>query len=363
MAPFGKHPRTIVHDGQPFNAEPPLGLLRRSFITPGEVFFSRNHGSVPEVDPDGYRLAVGGLVERPLSLSMEDLCGGFPKSEVVAVVECAGNRREGMMEVAPIPGETPWGAGAVGNARWAGVPLREVLALAGVGDGARHAAFVGLDEVEGEDGSFPYGGSVPLEKALGPEVLLAYEMNGELLPREHGFPLRVMAPGYYGARSVKWLSGIELRETPSENHFQASEYKLFPPNATEETADLSEGLMLGEMQVNAAVCEPGEDEESSAGPVSVRGYALAGGGRRVERVDVSQDGGETWTQADLGEGAEEPWAWTFWEATIDLGPGEHRVVVRAVDSSAATQPKAAAEVWNFKGYANNSWHGVRVVVR
>ena len=362
MTRFGKHKSTIVHNRRPFNAEPPLERLRRSFLTPRKLFFSRSHGSIPEIDSEGYRLAVGGLVDRPLSLSMEELLG-LPKAEVTAVMECAGNRRDGLAEVAPIPGETPWGAGAVGNARWAGVPLREVLLAAGIGDGARHAAFSGLDEVEGKNGSFNYGGSVPLSKALGPEVLLAYEMNGEPLPREHGSPLRVVAPGYYGARSVKWLSRVELRETPSDNHFQTDEYKLFPPNATEETADLSEGLMLGEMQLNAAICEPAEGEALAAGPLVVRGYALAGGGRRVERVDVSADAGKTWVQAELGEGADEPWAWTFWEAALDLSPGERRVVARAVDSSAATQPKAAEEVWNFKGYANNSWHGVRVAAR
>lgn len=362
MMSLAKHPTTIVHDGQPYNAETQLEKLWQHFVTPREFFFSRNHGSIPEVDQEGYRLAIGGLVDRPFSLSMEEL-RGLPKWEVTAVPQCAGNRRDGLMEVAPIPEETPWGSGAIGNARWAGVPLREVLLAAGIGAGARHAAFSGLDEVEGEDGSFNYGGSVPLEKALGPEVLLAYEMNGEPLPREHGFPLRVVAPGHYGARSVKWLSGVELRETLSDNHFQTHEYKLFPPNATEETADLSEGLMLGEMQVNAVICEPRDGEALDAGPVGVRGYAVAGGGRRVERVDVSPDAGRTWVQAKLGEGADEPWAWTFWEATLDLRAGEHRVVARAVDSSTATQPATAGEVWNFKGYANNSWHGVRVVAR
>ncbi len=293
---------------------------------------------------------------------MDDL-RGFGRKKVVAVLECAGNRRDGLMEVAPIPGETPWGAGAVGNARWAGVPLREVLLEAGVGEGARHAAFSGLDEVEGEDGTFNYGGSIPLQKALSPEVLLAYEMNGEPLPPEHGFPLRVVAPGYIGARSAKWLSRVELQGGPSDNHFQAHEYKLFPPNATEETADYSEGLMLGELQTNAVICEPEQNRALESGPVQVRGYAVSGGGRSVERVDVSRDGGLTWLQADLREGAGDPWAWTLWEATLELGPGEHRVVARALDSSAATQPATAEEVWNFKGYANNSWHGIRVVAR
>ncbi|MDQ4128699.1 MAG: molybdopterin-dependent oxidoreductase, partial [Actinomycetota bacterium] len=178
-----------------------------------------------------------------------------------------------------------------------------------------------------------------------------------------GFPLRVVAPGYIGARSVKWLSGITLRDAPSDNHYQAREYKLFPPSATEETADSSEGMMLGELQVNAAICEPEDGARLAAGPVSVRGYAIAGGGRRAGRVDVSTDDASTWSQADLREGVEDPWVWTLWEANLELGPGEHRIVARALDSSAATQPATAAEVWNFKGYANNSWHGVRVTVR
>jgi sulfite oxidase len=293
---------------------------------------------------------------------MEDLYG-LPRVEVVAVLQCAGNRRDGLIEVAPIPGETPWGAGAIGNANWAGVPLREVLSKAGIGEEASHAAFVGLDEVEGEDGSVNYGSSIPLQKALSPEVILAYEMNGEPLPREHGFPLRVVAPGFIGARSVKWLSGVTLRDAPSDNPYQAREYRLFPPGVTAETVDYSEGLMLGELQVDAAICEPEEGEVLNAGTVDVRGYAVAGGGRSVERVDISSDGGSTWVQASLSEGADEPWAWSLWEANLELGPGEHRIVARALDSSAGTQPATAEEVWNFKGYANNSWHGVRVNVR
>ena len=360
MKHFDKHPAMIVHDSRPFNAETPLA--RQSFLTPGELFFSRNHGPIPAVDPEGYRLVVGGLVDRPLELSMGDLYG-FPKVEVVAALQCAGNRRDGLMRVAPILGETPWGAGATGNASWAGVPLREVLSQAGIGEGASHAAFVGLDEVGGEGGGFNYGGSIPLEKALSPEVMLAYEMDGEPLRAEHGSPLRVVVPGFIGARSVKWLSSVTLQDAPSDNPYQAREYKLFPPGVTAETVDHSEGLMLGDLQVDAAICEPEEGEALDAGPIGVRGYAVAGGGRSVERVDVSSDGGRTWVQAALSEGADEPWAWSLWEANLELGPGEHRISARALDSSAGTQPATAEEVWNFKGYANNSWHGVRVSVR
>jgi Oxidoreductase molybdopterin binding domain len=159
-------------------------------------------------------------------------------------VQCAGNRRQGLMEAYPIPGEMPWGAGAIGNARWTGVPLREVLLAAGVEEGARHVAFAGLDEIE-EGWSPNYGSSIPVEKGMGPEVLLAYEMNDEPLRPEHGFPLRAVVPGYIGARSVKWLSGIALQDAPSDNYFQAQQYKLFPPYVTGEPDDPSEGVRAG----------------------------------------------------------------------------------------------------------------------
>ena len=359
MSTFDKHPSTIVHGEDPFNAEPELGRLGRSFLTPGDLFYARNHAPVPEVDPERYRLVVSGLVGEPLELSLDEV-RGFAKSEVTAVLQCAGNRRNELIEVAPMPGETPWRSGAIGNARWGGAPLREVLLAAGIEDEARHAAFVGLDEVEGEDGDFNYGGSIPIEKALSPEVLLAYEMNGEPLAPGHGSPLRLVVPGYIGARSVKWLSRVDLQRTPSDNHYQANEYRLLPPGA--ETDDVSGGFTLGETPVNAVICAPEDGGSLPAGPVTVRGYAVAGGGRSVEWVDVSVNGGKSWVRADLVEGGGEPWAWSLWEANLNLAQGKHDIVVRAFDSSAGTQPATAAELWNPGGYANNSWHRVEVNV-
>ena len=357
MSPLDKHPDMVLHEEEPLNAEPPLGLLRSSFLTSEDLFYARNHAPVPEVDAGRYRLVVSGMVDESLELSLDEV-RGFPKSEVTAVLQCAGNRRNELMEVAPMTGETPWRAGAIGNARWGGTPLREVLLAAGVGDEARHAAFVGLDEVEGEGGGFNYGGSIPIQKALSPEVLLAYEMNGEPLSPGHGSPLRVVVPGYIGARSVKWVSRIELRRTPSENYYQANEYRLRPSVAGKDGLS---GFALGETPVNAVICEP-ENGATLAGPVEVRGYATAGGGRRIERVEVSADGGKSWVQADLSDGRDEPWAWSLWEAGLDLGRGKHELVVRAFDSSAGTQPAEAAELWNPGGYVNNSRHRVEVSV-
>lgn len=362
LQPPDKHPKIIVQDQQPFNAESPLEPLRRSFVTPTELFYVRNHGTIPEVDPASYRLTVSGMVERQLELSLEEIRDEFPKETVTATVQCAGNRRQGLMEAQQIPGETPWGAGALGNARWSGVPLREVLQAAGVGEEARHVAFAGLDEIE-EGWSPNYGSSVPLHKGTSPEVLLAYEMNGEPLRSEHGFPLRAVVPGYIGARSVKWLSDITLQYVPSDNYFQAHEYKLFPPYVTEETVDYTEGFALGEISLNTVICSPTDGEELSAGPVPFRGYAIAGGGRTIERVDLSTDEGQSWIGADLKEGEGHPWAWRFWEATMELDRGKHQIVVRALDSAADTQPADAGGIWNFKGYANNAWHSVEVDAR
>ncbi|HEX7181823.1 MAG TPA: sulfite oxidase [Thermoanaerobaculia bacterium] len=357
MRVFGKAPDLLVRQEEPFNGGPPPAQLRRGFITPNELFFVRNHGAVPEVDPASYRLAVEGRVKRPFRISLEEI-QRLPKVTLAATLQCAGNRRTELMAVAPIPNELGWGEEAISTAEWGGVPLRQVLAAAEPEPEARHAAFSGLDETERHGHLFNFGGSIPLDKALQGEVLLAYEMNGRPLPPVHGAPLRVVVPGYIGARSVKWLSRITLQEEPSDNYFQARAYRLFPAHVGPDSVVWETGLMLGEFNVSSAIYAPAEGETVAPGPVSVRGYAYAGE-RRVARVDVSADGGKVWTTADL-EPERSRWAWRLWEARFDLPPGEHELVCRAWDSAAQTQPEHPAQVWNFKGYMNNAWHRVRV---
>src|SRR4051812_6891289 len=359
MSPMKPHPRLRVRQEDPLNAEPEPGVLIASFRTPNELFFIRNHGDIPRVDPETYRLTVDGLVERPLSLSLDDL-RSFAPATVGATLQCAGNRRRELIEVSPIPNELPWGSEAISNAEWSGVPLREVLLAAAPRPKARHAAFLGLDETERHGHRFQFGGSIPLEKAMHREVLLADRMNGEPLPPAHGAPLRVVVPGYIGARSVKWISRITLRETPSDNYFQAKAYRLFPAAVGPDDVDWDTGMMLGESPVNSVICSPVSGERLPAGRVTVRGWAVAGGGREIARVDVSTDGGGTWKTAELGAG-ESGWTWRQWQAALDLAPGEHEILCRAFDSAAQTQPAHPSQVWNFKGYANNAWHRVRVV--
>jgi len=331
--------------------------LRRGLTTPQDLFFVRNHGTVPAIDPDRYRLSVGGSVRQTLSLSLDEIRDRFPKRTVPATLLCAGYRRRELLSVAPIPDEIPWGGEAIGNASWSGASLRDVLRAAGGDPTARHAAFTGLDEIEVEEGSTEFGGSIPIEKAKAPEVLLAYEMNGEPLSPLHGFPLRLVVPGYVGARSVKWLSTITLQAHPSTNYFQKNAYRLArtddPSGALEEDGRAP----LGAFPVNAFICTPREGESVVASPVQVEGYALTGGGGTVESVELSADGGRRWMTAEL-LGKPRPWVWRFWQAAVDLPPGACRLVARAVDSRSRTQPENARTIWNPKGYLNNAWHRV-----
>ncbi|WP_428392070.1 molybdopterin-dependent oxidoreductase [Lichenicoccus sp.] len=355
----------IVHSEAPFNAEPPLERLRASTITAQPDFYVRSHGNIPDLDARTHRLRVDGRVSTPLELSVADLRERFPLQTVTAVMQCAGNRRADMLAVAPVSGD-PWSAGAIGNAEWTGVPLAAVLRAAGAQESApqgaaMHVAFSAVDICEADGETFRYGASIPMTKALSPEVLLALEMNGEALAPEHGFPLRVVVPGFAGCRSPKWLTGITVQDTPSDTKPQARDYKLFPPNVSEATVDWDQGITIDDLPVNSAICEPAPMAELPAGPTMLSGWAMASA-RRITRVDVSVDGGRTWAQASLRHDPAAPWSWTLWQASLDLSKGEHELAVRAWDSAGQTQPCSPEETWNFKGYLSAAWHRVRVTV-
>ena len=349
MARFDKRDELVVHEQEPFNAETDRGSLVSS-VTEIDAFYVRDHGPVPELDPGAWRLDVSGLVQRRLSLSLETLQEAFVERELTATLQCAGNRRAGLIAVREIPGEAPWGPGATGTATWTGIALADVLALAGPLEDGVHVGFEGADWSAEAEPAQSFGGSIPLDKASRPEVLLAWAMNGRPLPAVHGAPVRVVVPGYIGARSVKWLTHVELRRDPWPGYFQNVVYRLLAP---EQAPGPGVGMPLGLIALNSDVLVPHDGAEVPAGEVEVRGYAFAGGDRHVARVDVSTDRGQSWRQAvlleDLGR-----WAWRHWRITLDLSPGEHEILVRAWDSSAATQPEDEASVWNPKGYVNNA---------
>jgi sulfite oxidase len=349
MTRFGKRDELIVHELEPFNAETNRASLISS-VTATDAFYVRGHGAVPELDPDTWRLRVDGLVDRELNLSLETLREAFVEQTLTATLQCAGNRRAGLVAVRDIPGEAPWGPGATGTATWTGVALADVLALAGPRADAAHVGFEGADLSPEAKPAQLFGGSVPLDKACRSEVLLAWAMNGAPLPPVHGAPVRVVVPGYIGARSVKWLTHVELRSEPWPGYFQNVVYRLLAP---EQTVGPGVGMPLGLVALNSDVLAPQDGADVPAGGVEVRGYAFAGGDRHVTRVDVSTDAGRGWRQAELLDDLGR-WAWRHWRITLELSPGEHRIVVRAWDSSAATQPEDEAALWNPKGYVNNA---------
>uniref|UniRef100_A0A1A7XMD9 Sulfite oxidase n=1 Tax=Iconisemion striatum TaxID=60296 RepID=A0A1A7XMD9_9TELE len=375
-----RHPVLRVNTLKPFNAEPPPEILSDSYITPSAFFFKRNHLPVPQVDPASYRLQVEGVPRGVLSLSLEDLKTKFPKHTITATLQCAGNRRSDMNKVKSVKGLN-WGVSAIGNAKWSGARLRDVLLAAGFGPDvaqwARHVQFEGLDkDVTGTS----YGASIPLNKAIGEEgdVLLAYEMNGEEIPRDHGFPVRVVVPGVVGTRNVKWLGKIVVSAEESSSHWQQNDYKGFAPGTNWDQVDFKSSPAIQELPVQSAITVPADGAaiHRSDETLTVAGYAWSGGGREVVRVDVSLDGGKTWQVAQLRSGdkgqAPEPspppgraWAWKLWEITAALPPEaeELEIICKAVDSSYNVQPDTVPPIWNLRGLLSNAWHRVTVRVR
>ena len=359
---FSSKPDLIVHSAEPLNAEPPLDRLRRTFLTRVADFYVRSHGKLPDIDNGAHQITVGGLVSAPLTLSLEELRNRFEPRTVVAALQCAGNRRVDLQQVRPTTGD-PWAPGAIGNAEWNGVALADVLRAAGADlSPGLHVAFEAADIAENEgEPDAPYGVSIPVEKALCTDVLLAWAMNGAPLTREHGAPVRMVVPGFAGVRSPKWLKTITVQAEPSAAFQQAHDYLLFPPDMRKETKDEARGMAITAMPLNAAICEPAAGAILPVGATRVRGYAIATD-RAVTRVDVSPNGGRDWVQATIEDHGNKRWSWTLWHATLDLPAGGHELAVRAWDAAGQTQPAQPDDTWNFKGYLSAAWHRVRVSV-
>ncbi|MDQ3670949.1 MAG: sulfite oxidase [Actinomycetota bacterium] len=331
----------------------PLEALRWD-ITPVGLHYLLTHYDIPLVDPATWRLEIDGLVERPLSLSLDDL-RSRPAREVVATMECAGN---GRVLIEPHVLSQPWLHEAVGNARWKGVVLAPLLEEAGIRDSVIEVLFEGLDRgFEGEEEQV-YARSLPLAEALAGDVLLAYEVNHVSLPPQHGFPLRLLVPGWYGMTSVKWLARISLLDTAFDGHQMRHSYRL-----RQEEDEVGEPL--SRMQVRALMAPPGIPEFPSrarllkAGECVLEGRAWSGHAE-IAGVEVSTDGGETWADAELGRRADGRWSWRGWRFVWTAEPGEHELCCRARDEAGNQQPLEAS--WNLGGYANNAVQRVPVAV-
>ncbi|MDG4749908.1 sulfite oxidase [Micromonospora sp. WMMD718] len=331
----------------------PLEALRYD-VTPAGLHYLLIHYDIPDVDPAAYALSVSGAVERPLRLDLAALCDR-PRVTHRVTLECAGN---GRALLHPRPVSQPWLVEAVGNAEWTGTPLAPLLREAGLSDDAVDVVFTGADHGVERGVEQDYQRALPVADALREEVLLAYEMNGAPLLPQHGAPLRLIVPGWYGMAHVKWLRDITVTTEPFDGYQNAVAYRL------RRDAD-DPGVPVTRIEPRALVRPPGFPDFMSRtrvlrpGPCTLDGRAWSGHAP-VTSVEVTVDGGETWTPAVLDEPAGGEWTWRRWSVSWTATPGRYVLGARATDASGRTQP--VEQPWNRGGFANNLVQRVEVVV-
>jgi sulfane dehydrogenase subunit SoxC len=331
----------------------PLEALRHD-LTPVGLHYLLIHFDIPCVDERTWSLQIGGAVERPFALTLAEL-KARPAKTAPVTLECAGN---GRALYAPHVVSQPWLQEAVGTAEWTGTSLGPLLEEAGLAAEVAEVVFTGLDRGIQGDVEHLYERSLPLGEALRDEVMLVYGVNGGPLPPQHGFPVRVIVPGWYGMTHVKWLRSITVVSEPFRGWQQDVAYRL-------RSSEEEHGEPVSRILPRALMVPPGFPDFLSrirfvvAGPVTLTGRAWSGWGP-IERVEVSVDGGETWADAELGESLGK-FAWISWSYEWQAEPGEAELSCRATDSTGRTQPFAAD--WNYDGLCNNGVQRVRVVVR
>lgn len=327
-----------------------------SWITPVPHFFVRNHMFEPTtLDAPEWRLSVGGEVEKPITLSLADL-NKMEQHSVVNTLECAGNGR-GLMRP-QVPG-VQWEKGAVGNAHFSGPRLHDLLQRAGVKNSGKHVMFRGLDEVPGKVP--PFIRSIPIEKAMDADTLVATQMNGAELAKHHGFPARALVPGWVGAASCKWLTEIKVLDKEFEGNFMKPGYR-FPNHAVEPggTVNPDDTHPLTALNVKSLIAAPGEGARLKSRAVQVRGVAWAGEAE-ITKVEISTDSGSTWVPAQLGK-ENAKYAWRLWSYSWKPAKtGDYVILSRASDSEGRVQP--ATPQWNPSGYLNNAIDQVKVHVQ
>ena len=321
-------------------------------ITPIGLHYLLIHFDIPAVDARTWELAIGGLVKRSLRMSLDDI-KARPQATIAVTLECAGN---GRARLSPRPMSQPWLSEAVGTAEWTGTPLGPILAEAGLSEGAREVVFTGHDR--GVQGGIDqlYERSLPIAEVQRPEVMLVHAINGQPLPPQHGFPVRLIVPGWYGMTHVKWLRAITVTAGPFEGYQQARAYRY-------RVSDQSAGEPVTRMLPRALMVPPGMPDFMSRtrfvapGTHTIEGRAWSGRGT-VTRVELSGDGGLTWADAEL-DAAVSPFAWRGWRHEWKARPGEHELCVRATDSAGNAQPDSPS--WNLEGVQNNAIQRVRVI--
>ena len=354
----GKNGLTVLND-RPLNAETPPHLLDDE-VTPVARHFIRNNGIVPrDLNPDTWKLRIDGLVERPMTLTIEDLRNRFEVVTHRLVIECGGNGRAGFE---PPARGNQWTYGAVGCSKWTGVRLADVLKAAGAKDSAIYTAHEGADaHLSGTPGKLPISRGVPLAKAMEPYNLIAFEMNGGPLHPMNGAPLRLVVPGWPGSCSQKWLTRIRLRDVVHDGpKMTGSSYRVPPyPVAPGESVPAADMQIIHAMPVKSLITRPETGLELDGRELGVAGQAWAGDSE-VARVDLSMDYGAIWQPANLAA-PHNPHAWQRFSAKVKFPKaGYYQVWARATDREGKSQPFTPA--WNPKGYLNNALHSISVRV-
>ena len=337
----------IVRSARPDDREMPLeGFL--DYLTPIDRFFVRSHVYTPRIDADAWRLTIDGQVDTPLALTMADL-RRMPGVEIVSVLECAGNGRRFYQP--PVAG-LQWGHGAAGNARWRGIRLADVLRRAGARASATEILFNGADVPIGTMPDFQR--SIPLTKALESHTLLAFEMNGQPLPLEHGFPLRVVVPGWAGDSWIKWVTSISVLDREHDGFWMARAYRL-PIDAVSPGAavPLERTQPVTSLRVKSVIAAPLDGSLVPGGTtMRIRGAAWSGDAGPVTSVDVSVDGGKSWTSAALPRSQRTDFGWRLWEYRWrPAREGSYTILARARDAAGSVQP--VEQRWNPSGYGWN----------
>ncbi|KAI9237668.1 MAG: hypothetical protein BYD32DRAFT_446131 [Podila humilis] len=382
-----RHPELIRLTGKhPFNCEPPVPLLlSKGFITPASIHFVRNHGPVPQLSWDTHRMFIGGLVNTEVTLTM-DMLTQLPSITIPATLVCAGNRRKEQNMHKQSIGFN-WGPGAVSTAIWKGVLVRDLLLnnCSGLREGARFVSFDGLDNLP----NGTYGTSLSVERVMNPmnDVMIAYEMNGDRLTPDHGFPVRLIVPGVIGGRMIKYLTKITVSDSLSDSWYHYHDNRVLPSIVGDaEMAEREQWWFrpeytINDLNINSVICSPAHgsilpisDPQTLTKDITISGYAYNGGCKKITRVEVTLDSGRSWLVSDLEHPEEWPeyrfcndpfprqryWCWCFWSIKVPVRQllKCKDIHVRAWDSTTNTQPKDLN--WNLMGMMNNCWYRVQV---
>ncbi len=352
----------IVLGDRPLNAETPAHLLDDD-VTPNNRHFVRDNGLRPEMaekmDATGWTLTVDGEVDKPLKLTLDDLKTQFKPVKLKLQLECGGNGRASFNP--PAKGNQ-WTVGAIGNAEWTGVRYRDVLQAAGIRKSAVYTGHYGMDLHLSRDATkIPISRGVPISKAMEPHSLIAFEMNGEPIPKYHGFPARIVCPGWPASTSAKWVQRIWVRDVVHDGEKMGGDSYRVPrhPVAPGATVPKDDFVIIESMPVKSVITSPQTGSSLAARKLAIRGHAWAGD-QAVSAVDVSIDFGATWQKAKL-QRAPNKYSWQTWTAEIEFpSEGYYEIWARATDDRGRSQPFAVA--WNPKGYLANAMHRIAVTV-